>query len=1128
MVSCEGGQVSRIGCVSEADMRALLLGELPEPLSRLVTLHLETCAACEATARRLDDVTDPFVLTLREVVPAIPLDVRTAKKSHADTALFAHPVADYQLLGELGRGGMSVVYKARQSQPDRVVALKMILSGPHSDPERRARFLAEADAIARLQHPQIVQIHEAGQHEGLPFLALEYMGGGTLAGRLSGRPQPPREAAALLEGLARAVDYAHTQGVVHRDLKPSNVLLTEQGQPKLADFGLAKFAENGLTLSGAILGTPAYMAPEQAVGDNRAVGPAADIYALGAILYELLTGRPPFQGATPLETLEQTISQDPVPPCQLQGKLPRDVNTICLKCLQKEPSRRYASASALADDLQLFQADRPILARPSSTRERAWRWCRRNPAVARLLATVAVLLVVITGGVSVTAHRLRALLKKSDAHLTRATVAENDARNKLWDSYLEQARSRRLSQRRGQRFESLEAVRKALLLPLPPGRSVDELRNEAASAVVLPDLEVVQTWAAWPTGTIQVIFDGAFERYARLDRNGAVSVRRVSDDSEVIRIPASECVAEIILSRDSQFLAVHAKTMEMRVYRVTESVPILIHEYGDVRVAAFSPDSKLLLLVFPDGRISIKTLADGPVVHWPANGTSTSLPSFSPDGRQVAFRTRVDGHEMLQVRDMLTGSVRTNLAHPAEIHCHSWDASGLISASACDDYRIRLWNIATGKQLLVLTGHKNQGIRCIFSPDGERLLSDDWSNLLRVWDVHTGRQLFGTLANLGSQHLSLDGRLPLFAENEVKLARVATGAGFRTLPRRAAGANPAFAGGPTGFATIHTGVALSPDGRLLAITNGDGTCALLDPANGNELGAIPLDRTMPFLFESSGALLTYGSAGVCRWPVVNGRESGTFRVGPQQVLHASYSNDEHGSNVDGRVLAIPNYRQGALLINRDHFGPPLVLGPQFDVRQCAVSADGRWIATGNHDVMQDAGCKIWDASSGKLIKELPVDGYCFVGFSPNGNWLVTTGGGCRLWKVGTWEEGPRVGGNRFVFSADSQVLAVSDDSTFIRLVQPATGREYVRLDSPEQTRLWPKCFTPDGAQLICLGIDSQALHVWDLRVVRTQLAEMGLDWDQPPYPDETQKRPELLHIEVIAEPLVGRRAKVGN
>jgi serine/threonine-protein kinase len=316
-------------------------------------------------------------------------------------------VPGYELLTILGRGGMGVVYKARQKGLNRLVALKMILAGGHAGAQQIARFRAEAEAVARLRHPNIVQIHEIGEADGHPFFCLEYVDGGTLATALHGMPQPADQSAALVRVLARAVEAAHHSNLVHRDLKPANILLQTDDHggekdeaflpplssfvPKITDFGLAKQldTDSGHTQSGSILGTPSYMAPEQAAGHAHAVGTAADVYALGAILYEMLTGRPPFRGASMLDTLEQVRSQEPVPPRQLLPKVPRDLETVCLKCLHKEPARRYASAAALADDLGHFLAGEPILARPVTAPERLWRWCKRNPWVAGLTAAVA-------------------------------------------------------------------------------------------------------------------------------------------------------------------------------------------------------------------------------------------------------------------------------------------------------------------------------------------------------------------------------------------------------------------------------------------------------------------------------------------------------------------------------------------------------------------------------------------------------------------------------------------------------------------------------------------------------------------------------------------------------------------
>ncbi len=316
-------------------------------------------------------------------------------------------IPGYELLGELGRGGMGVVYKARQRGLNRIVALKMILHAGHAGPEERRRFRAEAEAIARLKHPHIVQIHEIGEHNGLPYFSLEFCSEGSLADKLDGTPLLPEKIAPLVEQLARAIHIAHQAGVVHRDLKPANVLLTEDGLPRISDFGLAKKLDDdqGHTASGAVMGTPSYMAPEQALGQVRKIGPATDVYALGAILYELLTGRPPFKGATSADTLLQAASDEPVPPRRLQPRVPRDLETICLKCLQKQAARRYDRASALADDLAKFQSGEPICAGPVGSFERLLRWARRSPRVAGLSATVVLLLaLLLTGSLIATAR----------------------------------------------------------------------------------------------------------------------------------------------------------------------------------------------------------------------------------------------------------------------------------------------------------------------------------------------------------------------------------------------------------------------------------------------------------------------------------------------------------------------------------------------------------------------------------------------------------------------------------------------------------------------------------------------------------------------------------------------------
>jgi serine/threonine-protein kinase len=323
----------------------------------------------------------------------------------AETRYVLHPGADvpripgYEVEAELGRGGVGVVYKVRHLRLNRPVALKMLLAGAYAGPQELTRFQREAEAVAGLQHPNIVQVHDVGDYEGRPYFTMEFVEGGSLAEKLAGTPQPASQAAVLVATLAEAVHAAHQSGIIHRDLKPGNILLTADGAPKIADFGLARHFDRGpgLTVSGARLGTPSYMAPEQAMGKGRTVGPSADIYSLGAVLYELLTGRPPFRGETAAETELQVIYQEPVLPSRLNAKVPRDLETICLKCLHKDPQRRYATAAALADDLHRFLRGEPIAARPAAILERSGKWVRRHPTQSAMLAASLFFALVVVG-----------------------------------------------------------------------------------------------------------------------------------------------------------------------------------------------------------------------------------------------------------------------------------------------------------------------------------------------------------------------------------------------------------------------------------------------------------------------------------------------------------------------------------------------------------------------------------------------------------------------------------------------------------------------------------------------------------------------------------------------------------
>jgi tetratricopeptide (TPR) repeat protein len=463
-------------CIPVELLHQFALGRVPEPELERLEQHLAQCKVCLQTLENLqthDELLEnlaqaPAVLRaqgtvvedLKQRLRILPAADRSGEPTATDRLMSTEPplpsplplsrtdlgaregtegrydgLAPPQEAGELGRlgsyrvvkvlgsGGMGVVYQAWQDHPRRLVALK--LGQAH---RWRARLLQETDLVGRLQHPHIVPVYEAGEHHGLPYFTMELLDGGNLAQQLATALLAPQAAAALVETLARAVQFAHQRGIVHRDLKPSNVLLTRDGVAKIGDFGLAKLVESDQepvqpgcrTESGALLGTPNYMAPEQAAGHSKEIGPAADVYALGAILYECLTGRPPFRAATVIETLDQVRSQEPVPPGRLQPGVPRDLQTICLKCLEKAPARRYASAEELADDLGRFQRGEPIRARPVSWRERGWKWARRKPALAALLVVSGLSLATLVAGDQIYSARLRAAVKQAEASAAEA------------------------------------------------------------------------------------------------------------------------------------------------------------------------------------------------------------------------------------------------------------------------------------------------------------------------------------------------------------------------------------------------------------------------------------------------------------------------------------------------------------------------------------------------------------------------------------------------------------------------------------------------------------------------------------------------------------------------------------
>ena len=625
----ESNAMSSHSCVSEENLRAFLLGELLDEAADQVTAHLEVCkAVCEAAAARLDTTSDPILESLRRALrpqyqrpPSALKTLLLSSEIPRQNSTTKPNLVAYELLEELGRGGMGVVYRARDRRLGRTVALKIIKAEADIRPEVRDRFRCEAAAMACLHHPGIVQIFDVGDQDGAPFLTLEFVPGGTLAQKLRGAPLPPPSAAALLKGLAHAIAYAHRHGVLHRDLTPANVLVAADGRAKITDFGLAHLSSDmaALTQTGVVMGTPSYLSPEQADGQARVTGPATDIYALGAILYECMTGRPPFRGATVLETLAQVVHDEPVSPRQLLPQVPIDLNTICLKCLQKEPHRRYATALELADDLQRFLDGKPVRARPVGLPGRLWRFCRRRPAWAAMLATVGILLNVILIGGSVGLVRLHDALEQSDKNLDKARKADRATQEQLFDALLAQAHGNCLAHQPGQRFKSLailkQATRLARELELPAERFL-QLRNTAILALALPDLYVTQTWDGLPDSLANVDFDNDLAVYAVMDTQGNCEVRRVAGDQLLHRLPApadsASLGAGVVLSGDGSFLGLtwrnnaQSSACKLQLFRLDgDRAPELLYPEQNVTNVAFAGDNRRIVIGHSDGSVSV-------------------------------------------------------------------------------------------------------------------------------------------------------------------------------------------------------------------------------------------------------------------------------------------------------------------------------------------------------------------------------------------------------------------------------------------------------------------------------------------------------------------------------------------
>lgn len=953
-------------------------------------------------------------------------------------------VGDFELIEEIATGGMGVVYKARHKKLNRIVALKTIPPAafkPGLDPLQRFRI--EAEAIARLDHPHIVPIYEMGEHGGCPYISLKLIGGGDLERHGPRLKDNPRAIARLIKDVARAVHYAHLRGILHRDLKPSNILLDEQGEPHVTDFGLAKCldSDSGLTQTGLILGTPSYMAPEQVAGHHAEVTTAADVYGLGAVLYKLLTGRPPFHADSVYETLRQVREQEPISPGFCVPGVDRDLEAICLRSLEKDPRRRYRSAEAMADDLERWLAGESIVARPIGPGARAWRWCRRNRVVAALLFSVASLLVTVTAVATFAAINQHSLAEKANAAARR----EHDER-------------------------------------LRADASEQEIRYRLVKMNVENGNRIVDGGD----------FTGALPWFAEalsLDRDepGAAATHRlrlgtILNQCPVIDqvFPHENTILWATLDPSGRRLATASADHTARIWDVASGAAVsgpLAHD-GPVNWVEFRGDGSRLLSASDDGTVRIWT-ADGKPSgsRWLKHTSPVRLARFDPDGKRIVS---AGSDKTLWLWDAERGtSVGPIQRLDAEIFCVAYRPDGEMVAVGADDGYASLWTVTDqGLRFASKLSHK-AGVRDVcWSPDGSRLLIASHDGTARVWDMKSRKAVTPEMRH---------GQLVFHAEFSPDGKRVVT-ASFDGTGRvwDADTGRPLTSSRAISHAIAVREACFSPDGTRVATAGFDGGARVWDSKTGVPLtpplyhgGSLVRAR-----FTSDGShVLTVGSDSIARlWNVATvGRSSITVKLagGANQAVF-----DPRGE----RFAAA--YSNGIAQVWDATTGRPVTppLSHKRGVGRVAFSASGRLLATGSFD----GTARIWNARNGETVSG-PFrhnDIIMWVAFSPDDSRLATASadGTARLWDIATGRSAApplEHGGAVFqvVYSPDGRWLASACKDGTARVWDAATGSP-VTAPLRHDSEVCCVAFHPGGQRIVTACSDwsvaERAAQQWEI------------------------------------------------
>jgi WD40 repeat protein/tRNA A-37 threonylcarbamoyl transferase component Bud32 len=1005
----------------------------------------------------------------------------------AESVPVLHLLGDYELLEEIARGGMGVVYKARQRSLDRVIALKMILAGRFASHQDVQRFRTEAEAAAHLQHPNIVAIHEVGESEGQHFFSMELVRGQNLAQLVGNNPRPAKEAARYVRLIADAIQHAHDQGIIHRDLKPSNVLIDTNDQPKITDFGLAKRSAGGsdLTLTGQVLGSPNFLPPEQAGGHNKAVGRASDIYSLGAILYFLITGRPPFLAESLEKTLNHVLHTDAAAPSLINPEIPKDLETICLKCLEKESGRRYPSARALAEDLQRFEQDQPVQARPVGTTERLWRWRRRNPALAAAVAGAVVIL--CAGFVGVFWQWQR---------------AEVHGANEL------QQRKRAESSLERMRFQKAEELFEANETPRGIAYLAHVVENNPTNRVATARLISALTMRNFPRPLGRPMRHDRAVRMANFSPDGN-KVITASDDGtarvwdgrtgEPVTPPLrhEDVVRCAVFSPDgrSVLTASHDATARLWDSETGKALVEPMKHGARVRRAYFSPDGRRVATASQDGLGRVWDASTGTLLLEIKHQEYVSVARFSPDSRWIA--TVSDDHTA-RVWDVETGKPVTEpLRHGFFVLDVVFSPDGTKLATAAHDRTARVWDIKTGTELFQFRyQHNVQTVR--FNPDGQRVLTAVWQGEAGLWDSSTGEPIgapFHHRADVGLAEFSPDGWRVLTASDDktacvwdvAKALSISIEAGSGSVEqRKRAGANaddrlllePMRHDGYVAWANF------SPDGKRVVTASADQTAQIWDiqvspkPSLVLRHGA-GVNHAM---FSPDGIRIATAcqDGTVSLWDAITGFRNGEVARHNYNVLKVQFS-------PDGRRLASVS-QVGTVMIWDSLNGEVMVMHHDGQVNSVRFSPDGKRILTSSHD----GTTRLWDVQTGRPTGppmthgETNYQGVVWAEFSPDGKRLVTGGvidSEVRLWEPGTskllhtLQHRGRL--HRVTFSPDSLWVASASEDSTARIWDAATGH-LIAPPLKHEAGVNDVQFSPDGRRIATASTD-QTARVWDAR-----------------------------------------------